>query len=143
MSKNINYNIKVGVIGDAQLQKFQRTVEKINKSTAKSTKSIAKMSKSLDILGNTAKIAGTAMAVFYAAKGVTNIVKQADAIRNLEASFASLTGSAESGADMLDRVFSIAKETGAPLDDVGNAVQKLTVGMSEMGASNEQIARVA
>ena len=35
MSKNINYNIKVGVIGDAQLQKFQRTVDKINKSTAK------------------------------------------------------------------------------------------------------------
>ena len=142
MSKNINYNIKVGVIGDAQLQKFQRTVEKINKSTAKSTKSIQKMGKSMDLLGKAAKTAGTAMAVFYSAKGLTSIINQADAIRNLEASFTVLLGSAERAESIMQDLFDIAKETGAPLNDVASAAQRLAVGLGEMGASNAQITQI-
>lgn len=142
MSKNINYNIKVGVIGDAQLQKFQRTVEKINKSTAKSTKSIAKMSKSMDLLGRAARTAGTAMAVFYSAKGLVSIINQADAIRNLEASFTVLLGSAERAESIMQDLFDIAKETGAPINDVASAAQRLAVGLNEMGASNEQITQI-
>lgn len=136
------YNIRVNVIGNAQFQKFQRSVDKLNKSAVKSAVGIDKMNRSMSGLGRVAKLAGGAMAVFYSARGLTNIIAQADAMRNLEASFSTLLGSGDRAAAMMEEVFSIAKRTGAPINDVAEAAQRLAVGMGEMGASNAQITTV-
>ena len=86
VAKNINYSIKVGVIGDAQLQKFQRTVEQINRSSDKTSRSVQRMGNQMSKLGAVAKVASAAMAIFYSARGLTSVIAQADAMRNLEAS---------------------------------------------------------
>ena len=139
----VNYTIKVGVLGDAQLQKFQRDVDKLNRNAAQSAKSLRNMSTSMSKLGAVAKIASTAMAVFYSARGLTSVIKQADAMRNLEASFQTLLGSGGRATAMMDEIFAVAKRTGAPLNDVASATQRLAVGLGEMGASNQQISTIA
>jgi tape measure domain-containing protein len=138
-----NYTIKVGIIGNAEFQRFQRGIDDLRKSTREASRGIKQMSDSMSGLQRMAGLASKAMALFYSAQGLKSIIDQADAMRNLEASFTVLRGSAEAGANMMERVFAIAKGTGAPINDVSEAVQRLSVGMGEMGASNAQISQVA
>jgi tape measure domain-containing protein len=89
-----------------------------------------------------AAAAAAAAAVFGAFKGAEAIVKSADAIRNLQGSFNALLGDSTRAADMLQRVFGIVERTGAPLEAVGGAAQRLTIALRDMGASNTQIERI-
>ena len=80
MAKSINYDIKVGVIGDAKLQKFQRTVDKMNKSAAKSQVALSKMSKSMAGFSAAARTAGLAIASMFTVSAVKSSLDFADAI---------------------------------------------------------------
>ena len=137
-----NYTIKVGVLGDQKLQAFQRSVDKLNASAKANSRALGQMSKSFGALERVTKLAGSAIAVFYAAKGVTNLIAQADALRNLEASMSTLLGSGERASAMMREIFAVAKRTGAPLNDVASAAQRLAIGLGEMGASNAQITTI-
>lgn len=69
VAKNINYNIRVGVLGDAQLQKFQRTVEQINRSSEKTSRSVQKMGNQMSKLGSIAKVPVRPWRSFTAPRG--------------------------------------------------------------------------
>ena len=143
MANTVNYTIKVGVLGDQKLQQFQRSVDKLNRSSASTARSLRTMSNSVSSLGAAARVASSAMAIFYSARGLTGIVQQADAMRNLEASFQTLLGTGERASAMMENIFSTARRTGAPINDVAEATQRLAVGLGEMGASNQQISTIA
>ena len=138
-----NYTIKVGVIGNAEFQRFQRGIDSLAATSRKAATGIKSMGDQMSSMGRLAGLAGKAMAVFYSAQGLKSIIGQADAMRNLEASFSVLLGSGERASAMMSEVFAIAKNTGAPLNDVAEAVQRLAVGLGEMGASNAQITTIA
>ena len=138
-----NYTIKVGVIGNAEFQRFQRGIDSLAATSRKAAAGIKSMGDQMSSMGRLAGLAGKAMAVFYSAQGLKSIIGQADAMRNLEASFSVLLGSGERASAMMSEVFAIAKNTGAPLNDVAEAVQRLAVGLGEMNASNEQISSIA
>ena len=89
------------------------------------------------------KAAAAAAAGFAAFRGFEAIVKAGDAIRNLHGSFTALLGSESRAADMLTRIFGIVERTGAPLEAVSGATQRLTIALKELGASNNQIATIA
>ena len=138
-----NYTIKVGVIGNAEFQRFQRGIDSLAATSRKAAAGIKSMGDQMSSMGRLAGLAGKAMAVFYSAQGLKSIIGQADAMRNLEASFSVLLGSGERASAMMSEVFAIAKNTGAPINDVAEAVQRLSVGLGEMGASNAQITSIA
>ena len=138
-----NYTIKVGVIGNAEFQRFQRGIDSLAATSRKAATGIKSMGDQMSSMGRLAGLAGKAMAVFYSAQGLKSIIGQADAMRNLEASFSVLLGSGERASAMMSEVFAIAKNTGAPINDVAEAVQRLSVGLGEMGASNAQITTIA
>jgi tape measure domain-containing protein len=93
-------------------------------------------------LNGVAQAAGAAAAAFGTLKGVEAIVKAADSVRNLQGSFTALLGDASRAGDMLQRVFAIVDRTGAPLEAVGAATQRLTIALTGLGASNNQIATI-
>lgn len=124
-------------------------------------KGMADSAKKLDQLSNSAKKtqtsltglqqgfaaaqrAAAAMATAFAAiKGGEAIIKAADNIKTLEASFTALTGNAAKGADMLRRVVEVADRTGSPMEDTASAMQRLTIALGGLGATNQQVADLA
>jgi len=116
-----------------------QAINALNRISASTDKIDSGMSK----IGQSIKVAVGAFAGLAAFKGVEGIVKSTEQIATLSASLSTLRGSSEAGADMLQRVFNIVGNTGAKLDDVSGAVQRLSIGMQEMGASNRQIESVA
>lgn len=108
---------------------------------AKSTGNIdAKMSN----LGNSISSAFARIAAVGAvATFGKSVLTASENIANLQGSFKALLGDGDRAADMLDRVFSIVKNTGVDLKDAGSAVQRLSIGLKELGATNEQISAIA
>jgi tape measure domain-containing protein len=115
-----------------QMDKMQRTAKNVDVSTKR-------MADGLTAMGAAAISAAAAFASFETLKG---IVQASDQLKALEGSFKALTGSGERAADMMGRIKSIAQETGAPLFSVGEAAQKLTVGLKSVGANNAQVAKI-
>ena len=117
-----------------------KRLEEINRSTQKSAKS-------LNVLENGFKAIAVAFASFYAItktfRGLEGLVKAEEQVVNLEASFNALTESADRGGDLLQRVFGIVESTGASFDTVATSVQRLAIGLTDLGASNEQIIKIA
>jgi tape measure domain-containing protein len=102
-----------------------------------------KLESGMGKVGSALSAATKAFAGFAAAKGLGGITSATEQIATLEASLSTLRGSAEAGADMLQRVFAIVGNTGADLDGVATSIQRLSIGMQDMGANNAQIAAVA
>lgn len=115
-----------------QMEKMQRTAKNVDASTKR-------MADGLTNMGRAAISAAAAFASFETLKG---IVQASDQLKALEGSFKALTGSGERATDMMGRIKSIAQETGAPLFSVGEAAQKLTVGLKSVGANNAQVAKI-
>jgi len=115
-----------------QMDKMQRTAKSVDASTKR-------MADGLAAMGAAAISAAAAFASFETLKG---IVQASDQLKALEGSFKALTGSGERATDMMGRIKAIAQETGAPLFSVGEAAQKLTVGLKSVGANNAQIAQI-
>ena len=102
-----------------------------------------KLESGMGKVGSALSAATKAFAGFAAAKGLGGITSATEQIATLEASLGTLRGSAEAGADMLQRVFAIVGNTGADLDGVATSIQRLSIGMQDMGANNAQIAAVS
>jgi tape measure domain-containing protein len=72
-----------------------------------------------------------------------SVLTASENVANLQGSFKALLGDGERAADMLERVYGIVQSTGANLGQASEAVQRLSIGLKEAGASNEQIALIA
>ena len=55
MNENINYNIRVGVLGNGELVKFQRSIDKVNATARRSEAELKKMSAGMTGLASVAK----------------------------------------------------------------------------------------
>lgn len=109
-----------------------RQLDSIANAVKKTDQSIGKM-------GETLKGAFAALGVAVIAK---DILQTSEKLNNLSASLAVLRGSAAEGTDAFNRVFNIVTKTGAAFEDVGQSVQRLSIAMKDLGASNAQIERV-
>jgi tape measure domain-containing protein len=117
-----------------------KRLEQINQGTKKAAQS-------LNVMERGFKAIAVAAASFYVATRafgqIKGLVEAEEKIVNLEKSFTALLGSAEAGADMLQRVFGIVESTGVAFDSAATSVQRLAIGLTEIGASNDQIAKIA
>lgn len=102
--------------------------------------SMSGLEKSMQGVAVAATAVGTA---FGTIKGVEAIVNAADRVRQLQGSFTALLGDAGRASDMMSRVFGVVDRTGAPLEAVAGATQRLTIALKELGASNRQIETIA
>ena len=118
---------------------YNRQMKEVAKNTASVERRLGGIQRGFILLSRaTAGI----FAVRQVSQYATSIIKTADNVALLEASFGQLLKSGERGADMLDRVYAIADEVGVPLAAVGGAAQQLAVGMQALGNTNAEIAGV-
>ena len=117
-----------------------KRLEEINRGTQKASKSLNVMERGFKAIAIAAAAFYAATRAFGAAKG---LVEAEEKIINLEKSFTALLGSAEAGSDMLQRVFGIVESTGVAFDSAATSVQRLAIGLTEIGATNDQIAKIA
>ena len=117
-----------------------KRLEDISRGTKKAAQSLNVMERGFRAIAVAAAAFYTATRAFDFTKG---LVQAEESILNLEASFTALLGSAERGADMLGRVFGIVEATGVSFDSAAQSVQRLAIGLNEIGASNDQIAKIA
>jgi tape measure domain-containing protein len=108
---------------------------------AKSTGNIdAKMSN----LGNSIQSAfGRLAAVAGVATFGKSVLTASENVANLQGSFKALLGDGDRAADMLERVYATVANTGADITTVSQAVQRLAIGLKEVGATNAQIQTIA
>lgn len=117
-----------------------KQLSKIEQQSKKSTQALSSMEGGFKTL---AAGAASLAAAFGAMKGLEAIVKAADDVRNLQASFTALLGDAGKAGDMMGKLLAIVDRTGAPLKETAESLQRLTIAMKPLGASNEQIALLA
>lgn len=119
-------------------------LDKLNKATGNVDKNMQTMADSMqagvDKIRNVVGVLTTAFAAFKSIKAIT---EAGDAVRSLTGSFEALLGSADRATDMVGEVFSIVENTGAKFDDVGQSVQRLSIALAGVGASNDTIAQIA
>lgn len=113
-----------------------RELQKLNKTTAS-------MATGFSNIQGAIGLATRALTAFGSLSVLKGIVDTANQVNLLEASFGALTGSAERGAGLLAGSFKLVEQTGAGFDDVVTSVQRLTIGMNELGATNTDIEGVA
>ncbi|CAG4901003.1 tape measure protein [Paraburkholderia saeva] len=119
-------------------------LNKISQSAKNTQNSMASFGKEFSGAVSAIKGVAAGLAAAYASiKSVGAIVEASDKIRQLDGSFKALLGSAERAGDMMQQTFDIVRSTGANLDQTASAIQKLSIGMTEMGGSNDQIAQLA
>lgn len=114
-----------------------KRLDQVGKSAKKTQDDLSGLAQGFQRAASAAKAITAAYATM---KSGAAIIRAADDIKSLEASFKALTGDAARGADMLQRVVDVADRTGAPLKDTGAAMQSLTIAMKNLGASNVQVA---
>ena len=117
-----------------------KQLAKVSTSAGKSQKSLQSIEKTMQSVGAAAGALATAFAAF---KSLESIAKASQQLNDLRGSFTALLGSSGRAGDMMDRVFSIVARTGVPLEAAGSSLQRLSIAMQGMGASNQQIETVA
>ena len=80
MAETKQYTIQVNVVGDAQLAKFQRSVDKVSKSAATSSKSLARMDKQMTGLISTARRLAPVLAGMFTTQQVKQVIEYGDQI---------------------------------------------------------------
>ena len=118
---------------EVQAGQAVRQLTKINKST----KSISTGFRGIQ------RAAAAAFSVMSAFQGIKGIVEAEDQLTLLKGSFEALTGSASRAADLYSKVLGTVAETGASIKDAATTFQRLTIGLEELGATNDQIETVA
>ena len=73
---------------------------------------------------------------------VTAFAKTREAMLSLEGSFKAVLGSGMRAADMMGRVYETSSELGLPLEQTADAMRRLSIGMKQLGSSNEEIQKV-
>ena len=137
MAKSINYDIKVGVIGDAQLNKFQKSLDRINRSSKKTAKSVNLMSKSMTSMAATARSAGAAMKLYIAAIVSRELINTLTQFEDLRTTLSTVEGSVDAGAAAFDNLNDLVQQTPFQIDALTNSFVKLRAAGLE--ATNEQL----
>ena len=75
-----SYTIKIGVIGDGKLQKFQRDLDKIARSAKRTRQAVERTGKSMNALGAVASRAAFALAAVFSVAQIKASLDFADAI---------------------------------------------------------------
>jgi tape measure domain-containing protein len=122
------------------MEQAQRGLKNLERAGKESNDSLSKMKAGFETVRNAAMAMGAA---FASIKGFDAIVRAAEDFKVLQASMVALTGSVAKGSDAMRRIEATALRTGAPMKDVAEATQRLTIAMSEMGATNQQIQTVS
>ena len=137
MAKSINYDIRVGVIGDAQLNKFQKSLDRINRSSKKTAKSIGLMSKSMTSMNAVAKSAATSMQLFVVALASREVINTLTQFEDLRTTLSTVEGSVDAGAAAFDNLNDLVQQTPFQIDALTNSFVKLRAAGLE--ATNEQL----
>src|SRR4029077_12744728 len=117
-----------------------KQLAKVSTSAKSSQKSLQGLESTMQAIG---QAAATLASGFAAIKGLEGIAKASQQLNDLKGSFTALLGSTGRASDMMQRVFGIVDRTGVPLEAAGASMQRLTIAMQSMGASNQQIETVA
>jgi tape measure domain-containing protein len=131
-----------------------QSLERVYRITADATQAInqldriAKSTGNIDSkmsnLGNSIQSAfGRLAAVAGVATFGKSVLTASENVENLQGSFKALLGDGERAADMLERVYKIVENTGADIGTVSQSVQRLAIGLKEVGATNSQIQTIA
>jgi tape measure domain-containing protein len=62
---------------------------------------------------------------------------------NVQASFKAVLGDGDRAADMIERVMRISNELGTDLPSTANAIRRMTIGLKQLGSTNDEIERVS
>jgi tape measure domain-containing protein len=65
-----------------------------------------------------------------------------ESIDQIEASFKAVLNSGDRAADMITRVKRISNELGSSLPQTANALRRMTIGLNQLGSTNDEIERV-
>ncbi|WP_029050332.1 tape measure protein [Cupriavidus sp. amp6] len=126
---------------NSSLKKTQDELSNVGKSTNETNKKLDSLGSGFSSL---AKSAGTLFGAYLTGSALLSfgraIIETSDKINTLTGSFKALGLASQ---DMLTRTFEIAQKTGTGFDDTATAVQKLAIGMKELGSTNQQIQTVA
>jgi tape measure domain-containing protein len=68
--------------------------------------------------------------------------KTRESIDQIEASFKAVLMSGDRAADMITRVKRISNELGSDLPQTANALRRMTIGLNQLGSTNDEIERV-
>jgi tape measure domain-containing protein len=132
---------------ELQQEAFQKGMDQAAKQLARSKKSSDEATsalKSLESRFNAVTSAASKLAAAFATfKSLEAIATVSDNLANLQGSFTALTGSVTKGRDLFVKTFETVGNTGASLDAVSGAMQRLTIAMAPMGASNSQVQTLA
>lgn len=133
MAESLERIYRIAIDGTQAINQLDR----IAKSTGNIDAKMANLGSSIQ--SAFARIAAvSAVATF--GKSVLNASEQ---VANLQGSFKALLGDGERAADMLERVYATVANTGADITTVAQAVQRLAIGLKEVGATNAQIQTIA
>jgi tape measure domain-containing protein len=83
---------------------------------------------------------GNAMGVVTTAfNAFKTLAAPRDQLRNLESSFKGVFGSGERAADIMGRVMRISNELGTSIPQTADALRRMSIGLLQLGASNDEI----
>ena len=134
---------------EATTAKFERQLKRADDAMRKRTQSMSRSAQTLDrrleSVGDkfgvklALRAGAAAVAIGAVAKAVTDVVRNGDKFKLLEARFTAVTGSAERGAQAFQNVLSIVEETGVSIDDAASSVSRFTLAAESIGATDEEV----
>ena len=129
-----NYTIKVNVIGDSDLQRFQRSVDQMNRAARQSRTTLNSMGKQMDAVGTAVRRLVPLMASAFSVRTVTNITKFATEIGRT-ADRVGLT------SDALQGLRFAAEQTGVASNTLDMALQRFSRRVAEAAQGTGVLAK--
>jgi len=83
---------------------------------------------------------GAITSAFGKLRSFASVREQLD---NVQASFKAVLGDGDRAADMIERVMRISNELGTDLPSTANAIRRMTIGLKQLGSTNDEIERVS
>jgi len=137
MANNIDYNIRVGVIGNAEFQKFQKSVDGIARSARASQTQLTNMGAGLNKMkGNIASAANAfkGLAIAMVAREFTNTLTSFEDMRT---TLKTIEGSAEGATAAFDNLNVLVQKTPFQIEELTNSYIKLKA--AGLDPTNEQM----
>ncbi len=127
---------------ERQLQRADRTMQRRTRSMSRSAQSLDKrLEKVGDKFGVNIALRAAAAAAAIAAVGkvISDVARNGDKFKVLEARFSAITGSAERGATAFQNVLGIVQETGVGIDDAASSISRFTLAAESIGATDQEV----
>ena len=134
---------------EATTARFERQLQRADRAMQRRTRSMSRSAQTLDRrlekvgdkfgVNLAVRAAAAAAAIAAIGKVVTDVARNGDKFKLLEARFTALTGSAERGEAAFQGVLGIVQETGTSIDDVAGSVSRFTLAAEAIGATDEEV----